>query len=215
MRVKLGPSPEATIAIDDRGIIVAWNPAAQRLLGWKATEAIGKQCHQIMHGLTPAGAPLCSADCAIVQLCRDGTAGRRFEMVARRSDGSEVWLDVATVLVDDGRPVAVHVLSESVAAKRLADVATEVAQRLGAGKPGAAAPDERARQAIHQALTPREIEVLRLLAAGVDTDAIGRRLHLSRNTVRNHVQNLLPKLGLHSRIEAVVLALRAGLVHLH
>jgi len=105
----------------------------------------------------------------------------------------------------------VHVLSESIAAKRLAGVAAEVAQRLGAGAPH----DERARQTIQTALTAREIEVLRLLAAGLGTDEIGRHLSLSSNTVRNHVQNMLPKLGLHSRIEAVVLALRAGLVHLH
>jgi len=213
--LKLGASPEATVAVDDRGIIVAWNAAAEELLGWTALEALGKQCHEVMHGSTPAGAPVCSHDCAIVRLCREGKAARRFEMVAHRPDGADVWLDVTTVTVDDeGRSVAIHVLSESVASRRMAAVAEDVAQRLAAAR-DITTTDEVARDEIRRVLTPRELDVLQLLAAGLSTDDIGRQLGLSRATVRSHVQNLLPKLGVHSRIEATVVALRAGFVHLH
>jgi len=214
MRVKLGASPEATVAVDDAGTVVAWNEAAERLLGRPASEAIGKACHEVMHGLTPAGAPLCGPNCAVVALCRQGSAPRRFEMIARRPDGTDVWLDVMTVTIEDERPLAVHVLSESVSAKRLAGVAAEVARRLTAAAPERGA-DETALRQINESLTPREIEVLRLLAAGIGTGDIAQRLNLSRSTVRNHVQNILPKLRVHSRVEAVVLALKAGLVHLH
>jgi PAS domain S-box-containing protein len=217
MPLKLGSSAEATVAIDDRGLVVGWNPAAERLLGHSAADAIGKPCHELMHGFSPAGTPLCSPDCAIIKLCREGAAAQRFEMVAQRPDGSEVWLDVTTVTVDDeGHPVAVHVLTESVSAKRLATIAEEVAGRLAANRePRAELADETARRTIGQALTPREVEVLRLVAAGVATEGIAQRLSLTRNTVRNHVQNIETKLGVHSRVEAVVLALKAGLVHLH
>ena len=214
MRVKLGASPEATVAVDDAGTVVAWNEAAERLLGRPASDAVGRPCHEVMHGLTPAGAPLCGPECAVVALCRQGSAPRRFEMIARRPDGSDVWLDVMTVTIEDERPVAVHVLSESVSAKRLAGVAAEVARRLSEAAPEHRA-DETALRQINESLTPREIEVLRLLAAGIGTDDIAQRLNLSRSTVRNHVQNLLPKLRVHTRVEAVVLALKAGLVHLH
>jgi two-component system response regulator DevR len=61
-------------------------------------------------------------------------------------------------------------------------------------------------------LTSRELEVLELQAEGLSGDAIASRLYLSPNTVRNHVQNLLPKLGAHSRLEAVSIATRAGLL---
>lgn len=215
--MKLGASPEATVAVDDRGIIVAWNAAAEQLLGWSAQYAMGRACHEVMHGSTPAGAPVCSRDCAIVQLCREGRAARRFEMVAHRSDGTDVWLDVTTVTVDDGgRSVAVHVLCESMTSRRMTAIAEDVAKRLAGTRPqDDAASDAKAREEILRVLTPREVEVLQLLAAGLSTDDIGQRLSLSRATVRNHVQNLLPKLGVHSRIEATVLALKAGLVHLH
>ena len=62
------------------------------------------------------------------------------------------------------------------------------------------------------ALTPRETEVLGLLARGHCTTEIARRLFLSPVTVRNHVQHLTAKLGLHSQLEAVAYAYRHDLV---
>ena len=61
-------------------------------------------------------------------------------------------------------------------------------------------------------LTPREREVLGLLAQGQSKEAIAQRLFLSANTVRNHIQNILGKLGAHSRLEAVATATREGLI---
>lgn len=57
-------------------------------------------------------------------------------------------------------------------------------------------------------LTAREREVLRLLAEGLDNHGIAGRLYLSANTVRTHVGNVLKKLGVHSRAEAVRIALQ-------
>lgn len=61
-------------------------------------------------------------------------------------------------------------------------------------------------------LTPREREVLGLLAQGLSNRAIGRRLGISENTARFHVNAILGKLGARSRTDAVVRAARAGLV---
>jgi PAS domain S-box-containing protein len=58
----------------------------------------------------------------------------------------------------------------------------------------------------YHALTPRQAEVLRLLEHGRSTDQIAEELHLSRETVRNHIRHLLQALGVHSRLEAVALA---------
>jgi two-component system, NarL family, nitrate/nitrite response regulator NarL len=63
-------------------------------------------------------------------------------------------------------------------------------------------------------LTPREREVLDLLAQGRSTDEIQARLFLSQHTVRNHVRNVLNKLQARTKLEAVVIAARAGLVDL-
>lgn len=63
-----------------------------------------------------------------------------------------------------------------------------------------------------QAITRREREVLALLADGVSNARIAAQLHISVNTVRNHVQRLLTKLDAHSRLEAVAIAVKRGLL---
>lgn len=60
-------------------------------------------------------------------------------------------------------------------------------------------------------LTPREQEVLSLLAQGGDNDTIAQALVISPQTARTHIQNVLVKLGVHSRLEAAALAIQNGL----
>jgi DNA-binding NarL/FixJ family response regulator len=62
-------------------------------------------------------------------------------------------------------------------------------------------------------LTDREVEVLRLLAAGCSNREIGHRLGIAENTVRIHVSRILDKLGAADRTQAVLIALQRGLVH--
>lgn len=61
-------------------------------------------------------------------------------------------------------------------------------------------------------LSDRELQVLTLLAEGCSNPEIASELCLSRNTVKTHVRNILNKLGVDHRIQAVVIALRSGLV---
>jgi DNA-binding NarL/FixJ family response regulator len=61
-------------------------------------------------------------------------------------------------------------------------------------------------------LTKREKEVLEALAEGLDSEEIAQRLHISVKTERNHMASILAKLGVHSRTQALVFALRYGLV---
>jgi DNA-binding NarL/FixJ family response regulator len=63
-------------------------------------------------------------------------------------------------------------------------------------------------------LTAREVEVLRLIAAGLRNKEIAAKLGISDETVQGHVKNILSKLGLHDRTEAVAVAVRRGIVHL-
>jgi DNA-binding NarL/FixJ family response regulator len=63
-------------------------------------------------------------------------------------------------------------------------------------------------------LTVREMDVLRLVARGLNNRDIARELVISENTVKNHVRNILEKLQLHSRMEAVVYAVREKLLEI-
>jgi DNA-binding NarL/FixJ family response regulator len=61
-------------------------------------------------------------------------------------------------------------------------------------------------------LTAREIEILQLLSQGVRSEDVAQQLHIGLRTVQTHIHNILTKLGVRSRLEAVVLALRTGLM---
>jgi DNA-binding NarL/FixJ family response regulator len=63
-------------------------------------------------------------------------------------------------------------------------------------------------------LTDRELEVLKLVATGLNNRDIAKRLFISENTVKNHVRNILEKLHLHSRMEAVVYAVREKILEI-
>ncbi|HEV7208290.1 MAG TPA: response regulator transcription factor [Mycobacteriales bacterium] len=63
-------------------------------------------------------------------------------------------------------------------------------------------------------LTEREMEVLRLVAKGMNNRDIAKELFISENTVKNHIRNILEKLQLHSRMEAVVYAVREKLLEI-
>src|SRR5919199_2314910 len=99
---------------------------------------------------------------------------------------------------------AVHagqsLISPSMASKLLTEFATMVKRR-----------DERT-QVPGPRLTDRELEVLKLVARGMNNRDIGQELFISENTVKNHVRNILEKLHLHSRMEAVVYAVREKLL---
>ena len=73
--------------------------------------------------------------------------------------------------------------------------------------------DRSAKEAVSR-LTKRECEVLQALADGLSDAEIAQRLHVSRETIRTHMVNLLQKLGLDSRLQALVFAVRQGLVKL-
>ncbi|TDE96172.1 response regulator transcription factor [Occultella glacieicola] len=87
-------------------------------------------------------------------------------------------------------------------------VAQRVIDNLRAGRAPRAA-DDRARLAV---LTEREVEVLGLVAAGASNARIGRELHLTEGTVKGYVSAILVKLGVENRVQAAILAHRAGLV---
>jgi len=76
----------------------------------------------------------------------------------------------------------------------------------------ASAHDRIAVQDPVEALTPRELEVLRALTEGRSTPEISAQLFITQNTLRTHVQNIMSKLRVHSKLEAVAFALRHRLV---
>jgi PAS domain S-box-containing protein len=126
---------------------------------------------------------------------------RAREHFVRKIVGSEEVTDAGVVLIDqDGGRVDVQISSVPLLQDH---------QIIGVFGQIADIRDEPSEPPPAQ-LTPRQVEVLRLLEQGASTDQIARELHLSRETVRNHVRRLLRALGVHTRLEAVAAARRSG-----
>jgi two-component system response regulator DegU len=85
-------------------------------------------------------------------------------------------------------------------------VAGKVVRRIADGKPLEIAEPE-----LPVDLTPREIEILKLIGQGLDNKAIAEKLVLTKRTVQNHVSNIYSKLGTSSRTEAMLFAIQHGL----
>jgi DNA-binding NarL/FixJ family response regulator len=104
---------------------------------------------------------------------------------------------------------AVHggqsLINPSMAGKLLTEFAT-LARRDAEEEPSKHAPAPK--------LTEREMEVLRLVARGMNNRDIAKELFISENTVKNHVRNILEKLQIHSRMEAVMIAVREKLIEI-
>ena len=74
--------------------------------------------------------------------------------------------------------------------------------------------DEQSRRKLSAQFTPRELEVLRLLAEGHDTATLASRLNIAPHTVEWHVRHVIEKLGVHSKLQAVIAAARLGLIEI-
>jgi PAS domain S-box-containing protein len=187
------------------GRITLWNDAAERMLGRPAREVLGRRCCDVFAGRDRDGNLLCYPACRMRTLMGRGERVQHFEMHTQARDRRELWLDVSVLVLPSANGAeGVYLFRDVTGQKHLADLLRERgAPRSEAGgdpEPGAAT------------LTRRETEVLGLVAQGHRTKAVAERLHVSTATVRNHVQNILGKLGAHNRLEAVAYATRHRLL---
>jgi PAS domain S-box-containing protein len=174
-------SGTAVFRTDADGRIAEWNPAAERLTGIAAGEAVGRPCWDVIAGRDGEGSLLCHPGCSAARLAREGWPVRSLEANVRTTAGTKRLRVSTIVLRGEEGPTILHTMHEADAS----------ASAAAAGAP---------------ALTPRQRQVLVLLAQGVRARQIAARLRLSETTVRNHIQAILLAFGVHSQLEAVARA---------
>jgi DNA-binding CsgD family transcriptional regulator len=185
------------------GTLTGWNRAAERLLQINASEVMGHSCHEVVAGHDQFGNLYCGENCPIRRMARRGAPICPFRLDVGFACDGRLPLYVSIVVVGgvpERGPYLVHLL-EPVFGD--ADRPLE-AEPLNRSKASTTRSFER--------LTPREVEVLRMIGTGAPTDEVAVELGISYATVRNHVQSCLRKLEAHNRIEAVRLAERLGLL---
>jgi DNA-binding CsgD family transcriptional regulator len=214
----LAQSDTPALATDTGGHIVFWNRAAERLLGRPTNQVLGRRCYDVLGGRDVFGNRFCHENCSIVSMSRRGEPVQGFEIVLGSSPKQEQSLNVSVLKIPGSRPelfTLVHILQPIERTGRL----TRALERLGAQRGGG--PQEgweplatAGPVALPKAppLTEREKEILRWVAAGLQNKEIAQKLGISLATVRNHIHNILEKLDVHSKLEAVSLAFRQGWV---
>jgi PAS domain S-box-containing protein len=202
-------SPDPVFATDRRLRLIFWNASCERLLGYPEEEIAGAMCATALQGCDAFGNRYCSEHCPVTAMASRGETVRHFGLRLRARDGRVVPMDVSVLHLAVRPPdhfVLAHILSPAEAVAPAIESASAPPPRpmLVSVRES---PDARARR-----LTAREVEVLGMLAAGRSAPEIGGRLNISILTARNHIQNILDKLEVHSKAEAVAFAFQHRIV---
>lgn len=191
---------EPAYAVDRNGTIVAWNPAATRAFGHPDSIAVGRKCFELLQGQDTFGNQYCCERCPLREMAFQHKSVNRCRLYFKAADGQLKSFVVSTLVLFDlhGRETLIHLCRSDVGEAR-ASSSVSPARRPGAGRD-------------HDVLTPRETQVLELLSDGRTTLEIATLMSISVPTVRSHVEHILQKLHAHSRLEAVAVGRRLGLV---
>ncbi len=211
----LAGTADGALLMDRDGKVAFWNRAAERLLGFRADEVLGRPCHEVMRGDTLEGQPLCSAACAVGGRIARGGVVHNFDMQARTKAGRAIWLNVSSLPIPTrkrDRFWAAHLFRDITRQAKVRQLVDELHIALCDGGAGGldTPPDSLPEIPVALPLSDRERQVLRLLASGENTQSIADSLCISRKTVRNHIQHILQKLGAHTRLQAFAIAFPPG-----
>ena len=196
-----GRSTDAVFGINKAGTIGYTNKSFERLMGYSTKQLCGSSCAQILCGTYLHGEAFCGPNCPIPKTVSDQPEISDFDIVVKRNNGDSILVNIgasyASSLLRDSSGVDVLFSMRKINPQRLLNRMT--------------APSYINVSAKHlhgnNRLTTREKEILSLAVEGLNTNQIAEQLSISIETVRSHFKNIYPKLGVNSRVEAVIVAM--------
>ena len=212
----LDEAPYGAYAVDMNQTILFWNRSAERILGHATEQVIGLKCYQVLQGIPENGtAPVCIEGCPAILDARAGRLPPVAHVMARRASGERKPITITRLIFSgdhSDQTVLLHLFHEWMDAPAR-QIASAVEGTLLAGMSTGEPRDSASDPAVGKAspLTARELEVLRLVAQGMETGEIVDELNLSHHTVRNYIRNAREKLQAKSKTAAVLTAQRLGL----
>ena len=201
---------DTAYAVDGKGRILAWNEAAEKTFGYTGKEVLGCRCWEVLDGRDMFGNRYCGESCPLRGMALTGEPLNRSQLHLKNSLGTRLHVEMSLLVVSGStrhdREI-VHLLRDPslVEKHRFGQKANGLINGNGNGKLNGASNG-------HMHLSERQHEVLALLAEGQSTKEMAERLFLSPATVRHHVQEVLRRLKVHTRLEAVALSRRTGLI---
>ncbi len=214
----LNRSTDGAYVIDADQRIVYWNAAAERMLGYRSDEVVGRPCHEVLQGRDDDNRAWCRLRCRVAVRSSRGEPVETFSVCAQPAFGAPRWINVSIlpfpIASENGERLVVHLFRDGTQQKQQEALSNQIlaaVQNLqGMQITRVAMPDSATLPPV--VLTQRELQVLDRMAQGMSTKAIAESLSISSSTTRNHIQNILQKLQVHSRAQAVAYAFEHGLV---
>jgi PAS domain S-box-containing protein len=214
----LAAAADGAFITDQDQRIVFWNQAAERALDFTFDEVIRQPCYEILQGRNDQSRLLCREHCPVAVTALTGGAVANYDTLVRTKSNGGRWVNMSTLaFLPNGRPadtMVVHLFRDITRRKQREQLLHQVLRATKDLEDTESAQDVAPPSMENPGtdLTQRELEVLSLLAQGLKTRDIARSLSISPATVRNHIRNILHKFDVHSRLEAVVYAIKNGLV---
>ena len=195
-------------------IITFWNRSAERILGYRASEAIGRRCCRVLQRPPDNGTtPVCEDGCPAFYYARESRFPPVVHAMARCASGRRKPITITPLVVSQphcDRTLLVNLFHERTEDAQGETTAGYVQEPL-ATRTLLTQPSDQSSPEV-KSLTARELEVLSLIGLGQSAREIAGELTISTNTARNHVRNVCGKLEASSKLEAVVIAQRRGLL---
>lgn len=194
-------SSDAVFSINTAGRIRFSNSQFERLMGYSRDTLCGSWCAEVLCGTDMHGQPFCGTQCPIPKTAPEPGANKDFDLVVKRADGDNILVNIGATYIppqlrEHAGQADVFFSMRQVNPQRLLQRMVSVPDTK---------PDRNDTRGRNR-LTSREKEVLDQAATGMKTTQIARRLSISTQTVRTHFKNIYPKLGVSSRVEAVLFA---------
>ena len=208
---------DGVYAVDTEQRIILWNKRAEDILGYTPQEVIGRYCYDLLTGQDSDGKVVCRQNCTVMQEAQSSGRIPSHYCVMSNKAGESVWLHITHLVVPSAKKeleTVIHIFRDVTEFMEAQDLVRRLQSYL---TKSALTPDKSqtretsAKKSVNR-LTNREREVLSLLAQGTSAKSVAEQLVISTATARNHVRNILDKLGVHSALEAVAYAHKNALL---
>ena len=203
---------DAAFTVDLQGEIRTWNKAAENLFGHPASTAVGQECGALLKGRLDTRTPVCCQSCDVLECVRAGRDVSNFDMEISTGAGRRVWVNVSLLVTNDDhteRRLIIHMMRD-IGKRKKAEQLTSEMFRVARSLVNNAEQSSELPPIVP--LTLKEIKVLRLLAGGKVTHEVAGELQISMSTLRNHISHVNQKLHTRNRTEAVMKALKWGII---
>ncbi len=211
----LDNSADGAFVIDEDLRIIYCNKAAESILGFDNIDMVGQFCYRLLQGCDDGRHLICKEQCRVAKMTLNSKPVPNYDIHITTNYGVKRWMSMSVFTYNmagrNSKKVIVHLFHDlnhnKVNDKLLTDI-------VGAFNHTREFPPKNGKETepLLETLTPREGEILALLVEGHGTQDISNHLSISLNTARNHIQRILQKFQVHTRLEAVAFAIKHDFV---